>query len=63
MLGVASAVWTTSPIPVITIRLTAHGELVSHRGRRIKDGVAISQLNLLDLLLLHEPLDTEVVFR
>ena len=48
---------------VITIRLTVDGELISQRGGRIKDGVAIFELNLLDLLLLHEPLDLEVVFR
>ena len=48
---------------VITIRLTVDGELISQRGGRIKDGVAIFELNLLDLLFLHEPLDLEVVFR
>ena len=48
---------------VITIRLTVDGELVSQRGGRIEDGVAIFELNLLDLLLLHEPVDLEVVFR
>jgi len=30
---------------------------------RIEDGVAIFELNLLELLLLHEPVDLEVVFR
>ena len=48
---------------VITIRLTVDGELVSQRGGRIEDGVAIFELNVLDLLLLHEPVDLEVVFR
>ena len=48
---------------VITIRLNVDGELVSQRGGRIEDGVAIFELNLLDLLLLHEPVDLEVVFR
>ncbi len=48
---------------VITIRLTVDGELVSQRGGRIEDGAAIFELNLLDLLLLHEPVDLEVVFR
>ena len=40
---------------VITIRLTVDGELVSQRGGSIKDGMAIFELNLLGLLLLHEP--------
>ncbi len=53
----------TIPESVITIRLTVDGELVSQRGGRIEDGVAIFELNLLDLLLLHEPVDLEVVFR
>ncbi|MDE0222514.1 MAG: hypothetical protein OXJ90_24825 [Spirochaetaceae bacterium] len=48
---------------VITIRLNVASELVSQRGGRIEDGVAIFELNLLDLLLLHEPVDLEVVFR
>ena len=48
---------------VITIRLNVDGELVSQRGGRIEDGVAVFELNLLDLLLLHEPVDLEVVFR
>ena len=48
---------------VITIQLTVDGELVSQRGGRIEDGVAIFELNLLELLLLHEPVDLEVVFR
>ena len=48
---------------LITIRLTVDGEIVSQRGGRIEDGVAIFELNLLDLLLLHEPVDLEVVFR
>lgn len=48
---------------VIIIRLTVDGEIVSQRGGRIEDGVAIFELDLLDLLLLHEPVDLEVVFR
>ena len=48
---------------MITIRLTAADELVSQRGGRIKDGMAIFQLNLLHLLPLDEPVDLEVVFR
>ena len=32
-------------------------------GGRIKDGVANFELNLLELLRLHEPIDLEVVFR
>ena len=48
---------------VITIKLTVDGELVSQSGGRIEDGVAIFELRLLDLLLLHEPVDLEVVFR
>ena len=48
---------------VITIELTVEGVLVSQSGGRIKDGAAIFELNLLDLLLLHEPVDLQVVFR
>ena len=58
-----SEVADTIPESVITIRLSVDGELVSQRGGRIEDGVAIFELNLLDLLLLHEPVDLEVVFR
>ena len=48
---------------VITIKLTVDGELISQNGGRIEDGVAIFELRLLDLLLLHEPVDLQVVFR
>ena len=58
-----SEVADTIPESVITIRLSVDGELVSQRGGRIEDGVAIFELNLLNLLLLHEPVDLEVVFR
>ena len=48
---------------VITIRLTVDGELISQRGGRLEDGVAVFEINLLDLLLLHEPVDLEIVLR
>ena len=48
---------------LITIELTVEGELVSQSGGRVEDGVAIFEVPLLDLLLLHEPIDLQVVFR
>lgn len=50
--------------PLITIELTVvEGEPVSQSRGRIKDRVAIFEVSLLDLLLLHEPIDLQVVFR
>lgn len=48
---------------LITIRVTVDGALVSQRGGRVEDGVVVFDIPLLDLLLLHEPIDLEVVFR
>ena len=48
---------------LITIELTVEGELVSQSGGRVEDGVVIFEVPLLDLLLLHEPIDLQVVFR
>ena len=48
----------------ITIRVTVDGVLVSQRGGREEEGgVVVFEVPLLDLLLLHEPIDLEVVFR
>ena len=48
---------------LITIRVTVDGELVSQRGGRMEDGAAVFEIPLLDALLLHEPVDLEIVFR
>ena len=49
---------------VVTIKVTVEeGELVSQSGGRIEDGVALFNLRLLDLLLLHEPIDLQISFR
>ena len=48
---------------LITIRVTVDGELVSQRGGRMEDGLAVFEVPLLDLLLLHEPVDLEIVIR
>ena len=48
---------------LITIRVTVEGELVSQRGGRMEGGVAVFEVPLLDLLLLHEPVDLEIVIR
>ena len=48
---------------LITIEATVDGELVSQRGGRVEDGMVIYEVALLDLLLLHEPIDLQVVFR
>lgn len=48
---------------LITIEITAAGELVSQHGGRVEDGVVIFEIALLDLLLLHKPVDLQVVFR
>lgn len=48
---------------LITIRVTVDGALVSQRGGRVEDGAVVFEVPLLDLLLLHEPIDLEVVFR
>ena len=48
---------------LITIRVTVDGALVSQRGGRVEDGVVVFEVPLLDLLLLHEPIDLEVVFQ
>lgn len=48
---------------VITIKLSVDGELVSQSGGRLEDNAAIFDLDLLDLLLLHEPIDLQVIFK
>ena len=48
---------------MITVRFAVDGELVSQRGGRIEDGLAVFEVPVIDLLLLHEPIDLEVVFR
>ena len=48
---------------LITIRVTVDGELVSQRGGSMEDGLAVFEVPLLDLLLLHEPVDLEIVIR
>ena len=48
---------------MITVRFAVDGELVSQRGGRIEDDLAVFEVPVIDLLLLHEPIDLEVVFR
>ncbi len=48
---------------LITVRVTVDGELVSQRGGRVEGGLVVFEVPLLDLLLLHEPIDLEIVFR
>ena len=48
---------------LITIRVTVDGEPVSQRGGRVDGGAVVFEVPLIDLLLLHEPIDLEVVFR
>ena len=48
---------------LITIRVAVEGELVSQRGGRMEDGSAVFEIPLLDVLLLHEPIDLEIVIR
>lgn len=46
----------------ITIRVSVDGELVSQRGGRVDDdGAAVFEVPLLDVLLLHQPLELELV--
>ena len=45
----------------VTVHVTAEGELVSQRGGRVEGGLAVFEVPLLDLLLLHEPLDVDIV--
>ena len=48
----------------IVVRISVMGEVVSQRGGRIEeDGAVVFEVPVLDLMLLHEPIDLEVVFR
>lgn len=48
---------------MIVVRISVMGEVVSQRGGRIEDGSVVFEVPVLDLMLLHEPIDLEVVFR
>lgn len=48
----------------IAIRIRVDGELVSQRGGRVEeDGAVVFEVPLLDVLLLHQPLEMEIVAR
>ncbi len=46
---------------LVTVRVTADGELVSQRGGRVEGNAVVFEVPLLDLLLLPEPLDMDIV--
>lgn len=46
---------------LVTVHVTADGELVSQRGGRVEGGRVVFEVPLLDLLLLPEPLDKDIV--
>ena len=48
---------------LVTVHVTAEGELVSQRGGRVEGGLVVFEVPLLDLLLLHEPLDVHIVVK
>lgn len=48
---------------LVTVHVTVEGELVSQRGGRVEGGLVVFEVPLLDLLLLHEPLDVHVVVK
>lgn len=47
----------------IVVRIDVDGALVSQRGGRMEAGAVVFEIPVLDALLLHEPIDLEVVFR
>lgn len=47
----------------IVVRIDVDGDLVSQRGGRMEAGAVVFEVPVLDALLLHEPIDLEVVFR
>lgn len=48
---------------MIVVRIEVDGDLISQRGGRMEAGAVVFEVPVLDALLLHEPIDLEVVFR